>query len=178
MKKIKRKLKIAGRFLWLFVSAPLYVISPKYRRPRFSMVLVSLLTWWCLFRHVVGLASGEGNDPGNAILIKYFAVGAIILDVFYLQASLRNLWAVEEIKKFVLGEADDQTPDVCQHPELKSVGGTVKENTNEKPPYVWGHYLQLLTKLFCYGMKLGCFRVKLTTRKEEGYAIRRCGSLQ
>ena len=111
MKNLKRKLKIIGNFLMLILIAPEYVKKVKYRSLNGLATLVSFFMWYSLLAFLLGLFfkhfdnltpphwfSPIANDP-YAMLGRQFIWAIVLLSLFYLQATLRDLWDMEEIKK-------------------------------------------------------------------------------
>lgn len=109
------KLKILENFIWLLITAPLYVRVVKYESPRILMTLVSLFVWFSLAMFLLGLFFHNFNVPSSnwfseiaknprVIVGKPFILAIIILSLFYLQATLRDLWDEKEIKKSLQGK--------------------------------------------------------------------------
>ena len=114
MKNIKRKIKIIENFFWFIILAPHYVKFKEYKSPGLFFMLVSLFVWFCLGLYFIGLVFGvlsgssiewfknTSENPYTAI-DKFFAWGIITLSIFYIWATIKNLWNIEEIKKSLRG---------------------------------------------------------------------------
>jgi len=111
MKSLKRKFRIFGNFLLFILVAPEYTKKVKYESPKGLATLVSFFIWYSLgafllgsfFKHFNSLTPPHwflpiANNP-NAMLGRPFIWAIVLLSSFYLQATLRDLWDIKEIKK-------------------------------------------------------------------------------
>ena len=112
MKSVKRKFKIFSNFFWLLILAPLFVKAVKYEIPKMLMLLVSWFVWSCLSFLILGVVLSKigGSSPKwiedvahnpYIVINKTFAIALISLDLFYFYATFKDLWNIEDIKKFL-----------------------------------------------------------------------------
>jgi hypothetical protein len=110
MKSFKRRIRIIKNFFGFVLTAPDYVKIVKYQSPGEMATLISIFLWFSLFFFAfASIIHKFGNDAGhwysefvnnpNLLIGKPFVLGVVLLSLFYLQATWRDLWDFEAIKK-------------------------------------------------------------------------------